>query len=164
MITKEQLLASIRHETNVIKHVATKVPEGRHDWRPTPGQRSIAELMRYLSVAALSPAVYCATGNWDHAEGLAKECEAVTPENFAGVMDRQLARIEEVFDGIDEQAATTAPSAQPWGAPVKQSQALMDSVLKTLVAYRMQLFLYAKQAGNADIGPADCWAGVSSFQ
>jgi hypothetical protein len=37
-------------------------------------------------------------------------------------------------------------------------------VLKTLVAYRMQLFLYAKQAGNADIGPADCWAGVSSFQ
>ena len=45
----------------------------------------------------------------------------------------------EHFDvhGIDERAATTKPSAQPWGTPVPQAQALMDTVLKTLVAYRM---------------------------
>jgi hypothetical protein len=24
----------------------------------------------------------------------------------------------------------------------------------------MQLFLYAKESGNADIGPANCWVGV----
>ena len=29
-----------------------------------------------------------------------------------------------------------------------------------LVAYRMQLFLQAKAAGNASIGTANCWGGM----
>ena len=37
---------------------------------------------------------------------------------------------------------------------------LMDMGLKTFVAYRMQFFLYIKSCGVADIGPANCWAGV----
>jgi hypothetical protein len=34
--------------------------------------------------------------------------------------------------------------------------------LKTLVAYRMQLFLYLKSCGVSEIGPANCWAGVDA--
>jgi len=72
MITRDQLLASMKHETRVIKHLATKVPAGQFDWRPTPKQRSTIELMR------------------------------------------------------------------------------------------MQLFLYAKESGATDIGPANCWVGVDA--
>ncbi len=50
----------------------------------------------------------------------------------------------------------------PWGTPVKLGEALVRTVLYTYVAYRMQLFLYAKESGNADIGPANCWVGVDA--
>ena len=49
MITGKQLLNACRHETKVIKHLATRLPEDSMDWRPTEGQRSMLELMRYLA-------------------------------------------------------------------------------------------------------------------
>ncbi|MEN8148715.1 MAG: hypothetical protein ABFS86_02760 [Planctomycetota bacterium] len=48
----------------------------------------------------------------------------------------------------------------PWGAPTTVAAGLMDMPLKVLVAYRMQFFLYLKACGLADIGPANCRAGV----
>jgi len=160
MITKQQLLDSMRHETQVIRHLAAQVRESRLDWRPTPAQRSILELLRYMTHMALVPALYCVRGDWTHAEGLAEEAQSVTHETFGAAMERQLVRIEEALDGLDEDAAATKPAAMPWGAPTTQGAGLMDMVLKTYVAYRMQLFLYAKQSGCADLGPFDCWAGA----
>ena len=65
-----------------------------------------------------------------------------------------------LIGNLDEAAATTAPSQMPWGAPTTVAAGLMDMGLKTFVAYRMQFFLYVKACGVADIGPANCWAGV----
>jgi len=160
MITKKQLLESMRHETAVIKHLATRVPEGSLDYRPTPPQRSMLELMQYMTCMASVPVDFSATGNWDRAEELEKETESVTPETFAATMDRQMAGIEEMLSGLDEAAATTAPSEMPWGAPTTVAAGLMDMGLKCFVAYRMQFFLYLKSCGVADVGPANCWAGV----
>lgn len=159
MIGKEQLLASMRHETGVIKHLASKVRPEALDWRPTPKQRSTRELLAYMTQMALSPTLYCLKGNWEHAPGLAKEAERSTPEGFAGAMDRQLARIEEALADLDEEAAADRAAALPWGTPTTQAAALMDTALKAFVAYRMQLFLYAKQSGSAELGSFDCWAG-----
>ena len=160
MITKEQLLASMRHETAIIKHLATKVPADSLDYRPSPPQRSMLELMQYMTSMSSVPTIFSVTGNWDHAETMEQTAESVTPENFADAMDRQMAIIEDAVAGVDEAAATTAPSSMPWGAPTTVSAALMDMGLKTFVAYRMQFFLYVKANGVADIGPANCWAGV----
>jgi len=150
----------MRHESAIIKHLATKVPDGSLDYRPTPPQRSMLELMRYMTCMSSVPVSFSATGNWDEAEALQKEAESVTPETFSDAMNRQIGRIEELLAGIDEAAATTAPSEMPWGAPTTVAAGLMDMGLKTLVAYRMQFFLYVKSCGVADIGPANCWAGV----
>ncbi len=38
----------------------------------------------------------------------------------------------------------------------------MNTVLKPLVAYRMQSFLDAKASGNAALGPASCRVGVDA--
>ena len=48
----------------------------------------------------------------------------------------------------------------PWGQKVRLGRALVETALKTLVAYRMQLFLYAKGMGNHALGPSNCWVGV----
>jgi hypothetical protein len=43
-------------------------------------------------------------------------------------------------------------------------EALIELVLKTATAYRMQLFLYAKASGSAQLTSSDCWQGVAAKQ
>lgn len=161
MITKQQLIDACRHETKIIKHLASHFPEGQYEWRPTPGQRSALELMQYMTAMAEIMAVNCVTGNWDHAADLSKKAAQVTPGTFARAMDDQMARVAEVLGDIDESAATSREMTLPWREPVAQSALLMRGVYASYVAYRMQFFLYAKQAGNSELGTADCWAGMA---
>ena len=161
MLTKEELLASMRHETGIIKHLATKVTPDTLEWRPTPGQRSTLELMQYLTCMATITAENLTSQNWDHAEALGKESAEVTLESFPAAMDRQMNRIEEAFSGIDEATARATPHTLPWGPPTTMSALTVDNVLKSFVAYRMQFFLYVKQAGRPEMTSADCWAGVT---
>jgi hypothetical protein len=159
MITRDQLIASMRHETEVVKHLSTKVPAGQLDWRPTPKQRSTLELMRYLTTCAIVPVRAMIERGWDHAEALEAASEAVSAETFAAAMDAQMAAVEAAVRAVPEADFLARDATMPWGAPTKLGLSLVDCGLKTLVAYRMQLFLYAKESGAADLGPANCWAG-----
>ena len=162
MITKEQLLDSMRHETEVIKHLATKVPEGALGYRPTPGQRSLGELMQYMTRMTIVPTMYAIDCSWDRADGREREAGDFHPDRFAQEMDRQMEMISEELATVDETEATTRPSAMPWGTPTTLSAGLMDMTLKCFVAYRMQLFLYLKSCGVSEIGPANCWVGIDA--
>lgn len=159
MISTDQLLASMRHEVRTMQHLATKVPPGTYDWRPTPAQRSTLELMRYLTVCGTIGVTYAASGTWERAEQLEREAEGVTPESFHAAMDAQMALLEEVIRPLSEDDLLHRDAKMPWGAPTKLGLGLIDMGLKPLTAYRMQLFLYAKQSGNASLGPANCWIG-----
>ncbi len=160
MITKEQLLHSMRHESAIIKHLATKVPADSLDYRPTPAQRSMLELMQYMTCMAIVPVRYILSGSWEGLESLEEEAGSITAETFVSEMDRQMGMIEEALADLDEAEAETAPATMPWGTPTTVSAALMDMVLKCFTAYRMQLFLYLKSCGLTDLGPAQCWVGV----
>lgn len=162
MITKDQLLASMRHEVKIIQHLATKVPADTYDWRPTPAQRSTIELMRYLTVCGSIGVSFAVTGSWDLAQKLEADAESVTPESFAAAMDRQMAVIEELVRSVSDDDLLHKPAEMPWRAPTKVGMGLIDMGLKPLAAYRMQFFLYAKQSGNASLGPANCWVGADA--
>mgnify|MGYP005725594825 FL=1 len=43
------IIESIEHETTVIKHLASKISSDVLDYRPTPSQRSMLELLQYLT-------------------------------------------------------------------------------------------------------------------
>lgn len=161
MFTPQQFLDSCRHETRVIQHLATKVKPERLDWRPTPGQRSTLELLRYLTSCAISPALAMVSGSWDEAERLEKESEDITAATFSAGMDRQMAALTQLVSSLPAQAFLEQGAKMPWGTPCKLGEALVNTVIKTLTAYRMQLFLYAKESGASELGPADCWVGVS---
>ncbi len=160
MFTRVQLVDSIRHEVKVIRHLARKVPEGKLDWRPTPVQRSVVELLRYLSVCALVPALWIRDGNWEAAEKLEEREKGLDPKDFDAAMERQERELVAIVEGFSDAEMAERPTAMPWGAPCRTGEGLVNMCLKCLVAYRMQLFLYAKGAGNHGIGPANCWAGV----
>jgi hypothetical protein len=98
-------------------------------------------------------------GNWDDAEALENASSDVTPEDFAAAMDRQMQAVEQAIRAIPDEDLLTKATTAPWGTPTVLGISLVDYCLKPLVAYRMQLFLYAKESGNAALGPANCWVG-----
>lgn len=162
MISKEQLLDACRHETKVINHLATKIPDGTLDWRPTPGQRSTLELMQYMTSMSEIMAVNSITGNWDHAPALGEKSQQVNAGNFADAMNAQMDRVAKAIGDVNEATATNSMTELPWGESIALSAYIMRGVYASLVAYRMQLFLYAKESGNADLSTYDCWVGQSA--
>lgn len=160
VLTMEQLIASAQHEINIIKHLATKVLPGTLDWRPTPKQRSILELMQYLSNAAWVSAKAVLEGNagaFQSMEGLMKE---TTPENFAEKMDANAAELKSLLAQLDEAELEKEVDLFNTGFAQKKSSALLELVLKGLTAYRMQFFLYIKASGNHEIGTSNAWMGT----
>lgn len=160
MLTKEQLLESMQAEIRIIKHLSTKLQPGKLNWRPTPAQRSILELMQYLTVCGIVPARAAVEGNWDASEALEKASEAVTPQNFEVAMDRQAGQLRHLINEVSHYRLHHGETQTPWGTPAKVGHALVEMALKPLVAYRMQFFLYLKESGRSDLGPAQCWVGV----
>ena len=159
MISKQQLLDSMRHECKIIKHLYTCIPEGGLDYRPTPEQRSMRELLCYMTAMALSPAVFAITKNWDHAPGMGEESKRIDLEKFPEAMDAQIDAIEETFKDVTDEDLGTKEISMPWNTPCMLGEGIMNMCIKAMTAYRMQLFLYVKAAGNKNIGPYECWAG-----
>ena len=50
ILTKSEFLSSLRNEVRILLHLASKVDNAMLDYRPTPKQRSLAELLSYLSM------------------------------------------------------------------------------------------------------------------
>ena len=160
MLTKSQLLASIGEEIRIVRHLARKIPPGTHDWRPTPGQRSTIELLRYLSTAAIDLATEVMTGGWDVTHVTGKAPKDLPAADFDAAMARQDAAIRRLLDPLSEADFAQRPATLPTGEASRLGVVLVNVVLKALVAYRMQLFLYAKHSGNAALSTYDCWFGV----
>jgi hypothetical protein len=106
------------------------------------------------------PARAMVTGSWDEAEAREAASQFVTPEGFDAEMARQQEEVEALVRAIPDDDFLERTATLPWGAPASLGEALVTTVLKTLVAYRMQLFLYAKAAGAHELGPSNCWVGV----
>jgi hypothetical protein len=159
MITKEQYLKSVLKEIDIIKHLSEKVTKEMLDYRPTAKQRSTLELLQYLGhVTHTSVSAYIAGDQNVYLE-LMKNAEAVTFENFASKMDDQAKFVEEKVSTLTEEDMKRESTI--WGTTAPLSMQLLG-VLKNLVAYKMQLFLYIKANGVESIGTSNLWAGVDT--
>jgi hypothetical protein len=160
---KQQILDVMHHECAVINHLLTKVPEGGEvlEYRPAAEQRTLLELQRYLTYCAIMPATAAVTGNWDHAKAMHDTGDALAAVEIAGAMDRQATALAELLAPLTDDDLRDRDTTLPWGAEVKLGRALLVMGVETLAAYRMQLFLYIKAAGNTAIDSADCWVGIT---
>ncbi len=86
----------------------------------------------------------------------------MTPDAFQTHMDAQLAQIHYMMDQVTDADLAEREVTMPWGATFKLGEALVNTSLKFLTAYRMQLFLHAKTGGAAHLSTSDCWMGCSS--
>lgn len=160
MPTKDQLLAAMQREFDICTHLHGKIPEGGMDFRLTPTQRSTLELLQYLSFVGTGFTTAVIDASWDPYTELAKASESLTAEDFPAAMERQKQDLAALFDKVTEEDLQKREFTQPWGHTQKLGPAIQELAYASLVAYRMQLFLQAKAAGNTDISTPNCWAGV----
>jgi hypothetical protein len=159
MYTKENFLNTVTHEFSVIKHLAEKVPPQTEGYKPTEKQRTTLELLRYISVVFGVAAKAIVTGDMS-VFGTDMPASANTSlENFSEMMDKQLMLITELVSPMsDEDMAMTMNMFNQGEKP--KGVYLIESVMKWIVAYKMQLFLYIKASGNSTISTSNLWAGV----
>jgi len=159
MFTREQFLNSVRHEVNVIKHLHTKVPKDHLDYRPTPKQRSLQELLEYLPVN-LAVTKQLIADDWSDVGANFQQIREDARKDFNATMDRELAMFVERVNKIPEADFQNKLTTLPGGNKIPLGDALLGFPFKFLAAYKMQLFLYLKSCGREELNTFNCWMGA----
>lgn len=160
MITKSDLLDSMLHECTVAQHLYSKLRPESLEYRPSPTQRSTAELLQYLSVIGIAGTTCMAERDWKRFAPFSERAKAMTSDGFVEAMDRQKAELIDLFKGLTEERLATQEAPIPGGGVQPLAVALMNGPIKWLTAYKLQLFLYAKASGVHEIGTPNAWRGV----
>ena len=159
MLNKNDLLDSLLREVEVVRHLVDKVPAGGWDHKPTENQRSTLEVARYLSFCGVGACYALVDGNWDRYKAWSEQTENLTPEEIPAALDRQRDALKKEFAAISDDDFANKKVTHPLGTEMTLGQGILDMSVKWMTGYRMQLFLYAKSAGNADLGTFNCWVG-----
>lgn len=160
MLTKDDIRDALWKECDICVHLFGKLPEGDTSYRPTPKQRSTLELLRYLAHCGISGSRVMLEGTWDPFHDGEKRMAAMPASEFPAAMERQKRELAELFARLSDDQFARQEAKLPTGETVKLGRALLDAPLRWMIGYRMQLFLYAKSAGNHELGTANCWAGI----
>lgn len=159
MIDKNLLLESLLREIAVVKHLHSKLPAGAENFKPTDGQRTILELLRYLSYCGLAGTIYATTGDAERVKPYREAALKLALAEIPAALDGQAAALKDLFATLDAKELGGKQVTVPWGATDRAVRWLVDLPLKWLTGYRMQLFLYLKQAGRPDLVTSNCWRG-----
>jgi len=160
MISKQQFLDSCLNEIRIIKHLYGKVTPQMLDYRPTEKQRSMLELLQYLSHFARleAGAIYQGKAIANFQDAM-KQAYQMPADEFVAEMDAQANDLKNIFSKITDDEL--AEEVDLFGRGQNQQRALwfLNLIFKSLVAYKMQLFLYLKSCGVTDIGTSNLWRG-----
>jgi hypothetical protein len=163
VLSKSDLIASLQNEVRVLLHLVGKVDRAQLDYRPTPGQRSTLELVRYLSMMGPTLIAY-ALGTppdiavWTSAEEASKSLDfdqAIA--QIAAHHDRYAALLAPVPDARFGETFTDFDGTQ-----TKLGIFIVTYALMGLAAYKTQLFVYLKACGRDELSSANPWDGVDA--
>lgn len=157
MINKEVFISSLEHEIRVIRHLGMKIKPEMLSYRPSPSQRSLIELLQYLSYVLETSVEAVITKDGSLYKARSEAAQETTLENFDERMHQQAVRIREMITSLPDDAMEEMVDL--W---VTQTRAmhLLNSTLKWSVAYKMQLFQYLKQGFDLPLKTSNLWAGM----
>jgi hypothetical protein len=163
VLTKSELIGALQHEVQILLHLASKADPAMHDYRPTPKQRSVFELLRYMSI--MGPELVKATKrgafdveSWTAANAAAeKRSFDETVAVIAAQKDFYASQIGEMSDD------DFRTEMDVFGRSKSSKGAFMVSmVLGGHAAYRTQLFLYLKSCGRDELSTMNLWAAMDA--
>lgn len=160
MTHKEQILNTLEKEINVCKRLFTLLTKELYEYKPAEGMRTTVELLRYISWCSGSclesyfetdpeklNTVY--ERNWERGE-------TMKPEEFPARMDEEYEKIRSYFELFEDADLLSKTVTIPWREKMPLGQAILETSLKWLTGYKMQLFLYMRSNG-LEIDTGDCW-------
>ena len=147
-------------ELKIVRHLAKKVNATNAPYRPTEGQRSIAELLQYLSFCGSGAVAAMLDTGWDRYHEFKERAKDVTWQSMPAALDVEEARLQGLFQEISDEDFAKREAKTPLSEIMPLGQALLEVPLKWMVAYRMQLFLYLKQSGLQELSTYNCWGGI----
>ena len=162
MITKKQCLDSLIHEVTIVKHLTSKLKPEMGAYKPAPGMRSTLEVLHYLSSVGVAPLKALLNDNWGIVSAHAEQAASLTLADMPAALDKEIAELKEVFAGLTEDKLMTTDVTFPWGGGDKLGIAIVNTCLKFVTAYKMQLFVYAKSQGLSELNTASLWAGIDA--
>jgi len=163
VLTKEELIASLKNEVRILLHLAGKIDKSKLDYRPTPRQRSILELAQYLAIMAPTQIAAIRGGDfsrsvmmsvWRPAEAAAK---SMNFEQAVAAIQQQSAQFDQIFS--DWMETDLRSEVNMFGHKFTRGELLVNLVLSGFAAYRMQLFCYLKSCGREELNTVDLWMG-----
>ena len=157
MFSIDSFIASFSLECGICIRLYEKMPPGALDYRPTPGQRSTLELLRYLSYGPYNGIRRILAGDWSLGRSASDVTKDMPPSDFPRRMLWQSEEVARLMRAANPLALERDTITFPWGDTMKKGEGLVNHPLKWLVAYRMQLFLYLKAAGAKGLGTKDLW-------
>jgi hypothetical protein len=158
---KDLLLKSIIKEMKIVRRLATKIPADQHDFRKKEGMRSTLELCQYLSG--------CGTGMiryWYRTDGsdfrtfissINAPAKELTIQDFPKAMDAQIELVTKLFENITDHDLLNKEVDLPWGEKVMLAEGIMETSIKWLTGYKMQLFLALKLSSGETLATPDLW-------
>jgi hypothetical protein len=160
VVSRDELVALLQHEVKILGHLTGKIDRAVLDYRPTPGQRTTIELLRYLTMMGPALVDVAESGTFDPAAWTVRERAA----DGLG-LDECRAAIAGHADLYARQAAGWSEAwlraeIAPWGERSSRGRFIVQFVLCGYTAYRMQLFLYLKASGRDELGTINLWDGV----
>jgi hypothetical protein len=145
----------------IVRRLSTKIPAEQIDFRPKEGIRSTMELLQYISYSATGMLQYWYRENdldfRTFYATLTTRSKSVTHENFIREMDYQIELVTKLFDKITEEDLLTKEVDYPWGEKALLGEAIIETSIKWITGYKMQLFLKLKLSTDEKLTTPDLW-------
>lgn len=162
VLTTPELIRSLQHEVDILLHLTSKIEPSMLEYRPTPGQRSTLELLRYLTYMGPELIDVAKAGQFDVPKWSAAEARAKVlsfEETLAAIRAQREGYASQIEGFSDEELRGTV---SPFGHPQSRGAVLVNMVLSGCAAYRTQLFLYLKACGRHELSTWNLWAGIDA--
>jgi hypothetical protein len=161
-LTKEEVIAQLQKEVQILLHLGGKIDRGQLDYRPTPKQRSTIELLRYLVNMGplLVKAIKSGTFDVEAWQAGTAKANAADFEQVLSMIRAQEAEYATLLSSWTE--ADFRGSIEMFGRSATRAAWLLELVLNGCAAYRTQLFCYLKACGRDELGTSNLWQGVDA--
>ena len=163
ILEKSELVSALQQEVRILLHLAGKVDLPMLDYRPTPKQRSMLELMQYMAImgptqlTVIERGVFdrpTLSGIWTPAENRAAKMSFEEAVVAIGAQSEEYARRLGAWPDDDFRKVVDM-----FGQKSSRAMLVLQLILNGHAAYRTQLFLYLKACGRHELSTMDLWAG-----
>lgn len=157
---KEHLTKSLLRETASLKKLAAIIEEKDLEYRQGEKIRSTLELMQYLSGIGSVMLRWLIKNDITSEDWAAIRAyrATLTIENFKERIEEQEKEIIDWMNSITEEDLINKMATLPTKEELPLGAAIINTSIKWLATYRMQLFFNLKANGRPELGTRDAWS------